>query len=40
MERLPFPLREGDLAEADVTLASQYRECAARTRRWIEWEKR
>lgn len=38
MERLPLPLREGDLAEADSTLAGQYRECAARVKRWVEWE--
>jgi hypothetical protein len=38
MMQLREPVSLGDLVEADAALANQYRECAAKVDRWIEWE--
>lgn len=40
MDLLQDPVRLGDLVEADSVLAGQYKECAARLKRWIEWEQK
>lgn len=33
------PLLVGDLVQADIDLANQYRECAKQIDGWIEWER-